>query len=129
MVYANIVSFMKMIPISVAKLITSSAEKHDGSTEAENLAYACVYCNRSKGSDIGSISWQTNQFVRFYNPRIDQWINHFRIEGVVIKSLSDIGEATERILGFNNPERLLERDTLQGIGRYPSQEASIFLSR
>ncbi len=29
--------------------------KHGGPTEADNLAYACAFCNRQKGSDIGSI--------------------------------------------------------------------------
>jgi 5-methylcytosine-specific restriction endonuclease McrA len=31
------------------------AEKHDGTTNAENLALACPCCNRFKGSDLGSI--------------------------------------------------------------------------
>ncbi len=31
------------------------SEKHGGQTEADNLAYACAFCNRAKGSDIGSI--------------------------------------------------------------------------
>ena len=29
--------------------------KHIGMTELENLAYACPYCNRNKGSDIASV--------------------------------------------------------------------------
>lgn len=33
--------------------------KHGGATDADNLAYAYVFCNRFKGSDIGSIVWQT----------------------------------------------------------------------
>jgi 5-methylcytosine-specific restriction endonuclease McrA len=31
------------------------AEKHDGLTELINLALACPYCNRFKGSDLGSL--------------------------------------------------------------------------
>ena len=31
------------------------SEKHGGPTEVDNLAYACVFCNRAKGSDIGSM--------------------------------------------------------------------------
>lgn len=27
------------------------SEKHGGATDAENLAYACAFCNRAKGSD------------------------------------------------------------------------------
>ena len=30
--------------------------KHGGSSEPENLAYARAFCNRAKGSEIGSIS-------------------------------------------------------------------------
>ena len=35
------------------------SEKHGGPTQESNLAYACSYCNRNKGSDIGSIVWET----------------------------------------------------------------------
>ena len=31
------------------------SEKHGGLTVVENLAYACLACNRFKGSDLGSI--------------------------------------------------------------------------
>ncbi len=99
------------------------SEKHGGQTGAENLAYACAFCNRSKGSDVGSIVQQTGAFVRFFNPRIDLWAEHFVLENVTIVPLSDIGAVTARILDFNNSERLLERQTLQTLGRYPSTTA------
>ena len=99
------------------------SEKHGGQTDADNLAYACAFCNRSKGSDIGSIVQRTGNFVRFYNPRTDQWAEHFVLDGVTIVAGSEIGEATARILDFNNEERLFERQTLQAIGRYPSASA------
>ncbi len=41
------------------------SEKHGGDTQENNLAYACSFCNRNKGSDIGSIVLQTKQFIRF----------------------------------------------------------------
>jgi 5-methylcytosine-specific restriction endonuclease McrA len=31
------------------------SEKHDGATTEDNLALACFFCNRRKGSDLGSI--------------------------------------------------------------------------
>jgi hypothetical protein len=99
------------------------SEKHDGPTEANNLAYACAFCNRAKGSDVGSIVQRTGAFVRFFNPRIELWAEHFVLEGVRIVALSDIGEVTTRILDFNNEERLFERQTLHAIGRYPSAGA------
>jgi len=42
------------------------SEKHNGPTVAENLAFACAFCNRAKGSDIGSLS-AAGQFTRFFN--------------------------------------------------------------
>src|SRR5690349_15464020 len=50
------------------------SEKHLGKTEPDNLALACFFCNRNKGSDIGSIrSTDSPVFVRFFNPRTDVW--------------------------------------------------------
>jgi hypothetical protein len=99
------------------------SEKHGGATDAENLAYACAFCNRAKGSDIGSIVPGTGRFVRFFNPRTDRWAEHFTLDGVTIVPLSDVGEVTTRILDFNNSDRLLERQTIQEVGRYPSAAA------
>lgn len=76
--------------------------KHGGSSNEDNLAYCCVFCNRFKGSDIGSIIWENKEFVRFYNPRWDYWDQHFKINDFVIESITSIGEVTARILGFND---------------------------
>ncbi len=97
--------------------------KHGGSSESENLAYACAFCNRYKGSDLASLSQQTGSLVRFYNPRIDRWADHFQVEGVFVKPVSEIGEVTARILHFNDSEQILERESLQAVGRYPSAAA------
>lgn len=48
------------------------SRKHGGSSELENLALACVFCNRYKGSDIASLIPETNKLIRFYNPRVDR---------------------------------------------------------
>lgn len=48
------------------------SEKHGGATQADNLAYACTFCNRAKGSDIGSMATGSGNFVRFFNPRSDR---------------------------------------------------------
>ena len=93
--------------------------KHGGANGENNLAYACTYCNRNKGSDIGSIQLQTKLFIRFFNPRIDLWTDHFRLDGVRIVSLTNIGEVTARILDFNHVDRLIEREELMRIGHYP----------
>lgn len=93
--------------------------KHGGKTEPENLAYACAFCNRNKGSDVGSIILPANNFVRFFNPRSDKWSDHFELEETIIKPITDIGEATARILDFNHIDRIIERQELIAVGRYP----------
>jgi hypothetical protein len=95
------------------------SEKHGGPTEAANLAYACVFCNRAKGTDLGTIVPSTGVLIRFFNPRRDRWNDHFALDGVRIKPQTEIGEATIRILRFNDPDRLDERESLERVGRYP----------
>ncbi|WP_446011973.1 HNH endonuclease [Candidatus Electrothrix sp.] len=93
--------------------------KHGGTSDADNLAYACAFCNRHKGSDVGSVL-NSEEFVPFYNPRRDRWAEHFRLDSYIIRPLTSIGEATAKILLFNTDERILERESLIDSGRYPS---------
>lgn len=104
------------------------SEKHGGPTAPENLAYACAFCNRAKGSDVGSIT-QAGDFCRFFNPRTDLWADHFELDGVTIKPRTEVGEATVRILRFNALDRLLERQALALVDRYPSESAVIRMRR
>lgn len=101
------------------------SQKHGGATDETNLALACSFCNRSKGSDIASLVPGTNELVRLFHPRTDRWHQHFRLDsdGVTILPLTPVGEATARLLGFNHDERLLERQALSQAGRYPSPAA------
>lgn len=101
--------------------------KHGGPTEFDNLAYACSFCNRQKGSDVGSLDPATGDFVRFFNPRTDHWREHFELVGTVIVPLTAIGRATTQILNFNHVDRLLERQELWEMGRYPSEDAQRIL--
>ena len=71
--------------------------KHSGPTNRDNLAYACCFCNRHKGSDVASVSAETGDVVRFFNPRTDGWADHFSLNGSTIEFLTNIGEATARI--------------------------------
>lgn len=101
------------------------SEKHSGATQEDNLALACLFCNRNKGSDIASRVPGTTRLSRFFHPRSDAWNAHFRLgsDGVTIVPLTEIGEATARIFGMNAGERLLERYALREVGRYPTYAA------
>ena len=97
--------------------------KHGGSMTFDNLAYACVVCNRQKGSELGSIDWKTKNLVRFFNPRLDQWSKHFYLQEARLISRTSIGEVTVRILTFNSASQIVERQVLIDEKRYPSSAA------
>jgi hypothetical protein len=99
------------------------SEKHGGPTVSENLAYCCLPCNRYKGSGLGYFTGTPSRLVRFFNPRLDTWSDHFILDGAFIRPLTAIGEATERVFKFNEVERLMERRELAAVGRYPGKSA------
>ncbi|MCB0064451.1 MAG: HNH endonuclease [Caldilineaceae bacterium] len=98
------------------------AEQHGGKTEAENLAFACIHCNRKKGPNLASIDPETGQVVTLFNPRIHSWSKHFRIQEATIVPLTATGRATTNLLGLNAADRLLSRENLVQIGRYPYRD-------
>ncbi|NEO83843.1 MAG: HNH endonuclease [Spirulina sp. SIO3F2] len=96
------------------------AQKHRGTTSLTNLALACPHCNRAKGTDLGSIDPQTNQLIPFFNPRTQNWYQHFHCSANgAIAPLTAEGRVTVLILQFNEPQRLQERQGLMQIGQYP----------
>jgi hypothetical protein len=95
------------------------SRKHGGSSLADNLAYACVVCNRTKGSDVAAIDPETKEAIRLFHPRRDRWSDHFRLYGERIEPVSAIGRGTMELLKLNASERLAERRLLQGLGAYP----------
>ena len=95
------------------------SRKHGGTGHSDNLALACYVCNRYKGSDIGSIPPGSGELVRLFDPRRDHWADHFRITGPVIEPLTNIGIATCHLLQLNSASRVVERQALQVLDRYP----------
>lgn len=97
------------------------AEKHGGGTESENLCLSCYECNSFKGSDIASIDWETdaNAIARLYNPRTQDWHDHFRLNGAMIEPLTPEGRVTVFLLRFNDSSRVIEREMMLDLGGYP----------
>lgn len=95
------------------------SEKHGGATILENLALACVFCNRAKGTDLASIDSESGMLIRFFHPREDRWQDHFQLQGASLLPLTPVGRVTAHIFGLNLPDRISERETLQFFGRYP----------
>lgn len=103
------------------------SRKQRGPTTAANLALACLHCNVAKGTDVGAFIGRPRRLVRLYHPRMDNWTDHFHLEGARISPLTEAGKATVSLLGLNASDRLLLRRTLVRAGRYPSLEALGYL--
>jgi hypothetical protein len=95
------------------------SRKHGGSSDPDNLAYACLRCNTWKGSDVGSLDFETGAFVSFFHPRRQRWDDHFVLRGAVIEPLTAEGKVTARLLKLNLDKRVVERQLLSILGRYP----------
>jgi HNH endonuclease len=95
------------------------ATKHNGKTRENNLALACLPCNRYKGSDLTSFDPLTDQLTRLFNPRQQQWDEHFRSDNGLIVGLTAIGRTTVFLLQMNEPSRMLTRQMLMATGMYP----------
>lgn len=92
--------------------------QHGGETNESNLALACIRCNRYKGPNIGSIDSETGKLISFFNPRVHNWAEHFKLEGAIIQPLTAEARVTVRILGMNDEDRVMERQYLLKVGLY-----------
>jgi 5-methylcytosine-specific restriction endonuclease McrA len=97
------------------------AEKHGGATSLENLAWACFYCNRFKGSDLASVDPTSQKVVFLFNPREQRWKRHFRLNGGRIEGITASSRATVALLHLNDAERVAYRLGLIDLGHYPAR--------
>ena len=94
-------------------------QKHRGRTVADNLCFSCLDCNRNKGSDFASFDPKTDEVNRLFDPRQDQWEDHFQLESAYIRPLTATGRVTEFVLKLNDEHRIRARIVLIATGRYP----------
>jgi HNH endonuclease len=88
------------------------AIKHGGATIADNLVLSCLPCNRHKGSDLTSIDPITGEITSLFNPRSQNWAEHFKLEDGYILGLTSVGRTTVFLLKLNEPTRLQIRQAL-----------------
>lgn len=90
-----------------------------GPTTADNLALACVSCSLRKGARQSCLDEESGEEVPLFNPRTDDWADHFRWDDVRVIRLTSTGRATLAALALNRPVILAIRreETLRG--RHP----------
>lgn len=81
-----------------------------GTSDESNLWLACSLCNRYKGEKISALDPDTNQVVRLFNPRSDDWMAHFQWseDGLLVLGKTPIGRATVVALHLSNDPIALE---------------------
>ncbi len=95
------------------------ALKHGGLTRADNVALACLECNRHKGSDLASIDPRTGGLTPLFNPRSQAWEEHFETSDGAIVGTTPEGRVTVALLRFNDPARVEARRVLASQLRWP----------
>jgi hypothetical protein len=95
-------------------------QSHGGSSQFDNLAWACPSCNLHKSNrvelEIGE------EIVPFFNPRRDDWNNHFRWDGYQITGLTQTGRATVEALLLNHDRRVQIRQAEELFDLFPPQD-------
>lgn len=94
------------------------ARQHGGETVGDNLALACLHCNRHKGPNIAGRDSASGEVVRLFNPRLDHWVDHFEWKGSELAGRTMIGRVTVEVLAINEPDFLVVRATLVGEGAF-----------
>lgn len=89
------------------------AEQHGGETVQNNLALACTHCNRHKGPNIAGFDEASGRIVRLFHPRMDDWEEHFEIDGAFIRGRTAVGRVTVAVLAMNDADQVLVRDALR----------------
>ncbi|HKQ48190.1 MAG TPA: HNH endonuclease signature motif containing protein [Phycisphaerae bacterium] len=91
-----------------------------GRTQLDNLAWACVSCSLRKAARQSAMDPQTGEAAPLFNPRVDEWSDHFRWDGPRAIGLTPIGRATIVALQMNRPLILAIRAEETKLGRHPT---------
>jgi hypothetical protein len=94
--------------------------KHRGKLTLSNTCLACAACNGAKGANLTGIDPITLLITRLFNPRRDEWQNHFRWSGSKLVGLTRVGRTTIEVLNINLPNRVEQRAYLMKVNRYYS---------
>ncbi|MDQ2841121.1 MAG: HNH endonuclease [Acidobacteriota bacterium] len=92
--------------------------QHEGTAELDNLALACLHCNRHKGPNLAGLDPVGRNVVQLFDPRRDLWSDHFKWQGNGIIWENPIGRYTIRVLAINAPDFRAVREWLRQEGLF-----------
>ena len=99
-------------------------ESLDGSSDRSNLWLACATCNLHKAARFSAVDPETMQVVALFNPREQQWSQHFvwADNGIYVSGITPIGRATVEALQMNNPHIVKSRLLWVAAGWHPPKD-------
>lgn len=95
-----------------------------GPLEADNLWLACSRCNTFKAAQVQARDSETDRLVNLFNPRDDDWREHFRWseDGTHVVGRTACGRATIAALQLNNSYIIVTRREWVAAGWWPPQD-------
>jgi hypothetical protein len=85
------------------------------------LALSCRSCNIHKANHLTGVDEITQEETVLFNPRLDRWVDHFRVDrgsGDILSETS-IGRATLARLKMNRDTQLAARLQWMRLGLFP----------
>ena len=107
-----------VISMEIDHIVPVSA---NGETTLHNLCLACIGCNGFKLDYQTGIDPETSQEIPLFNPRKEQWNDHFEWDtsGVHLTGVSPTGRATITRLRMNRESVLASRRVWARAGWHP----------
>jgi hypothetical protein len=90
-----------------------------GTSDLDNLALACPGCNLWKADHMVALDEESGASVRLFDPRSDNWHEHFHWVGREIIGQTPTGRATVTLLDLNHPRRLQIRQAEELFNLFP----------
>lgn len=118
--YCRLPDWVEHVPFELEHIIP---RQHDGPTALDNLAYACLHCNRHKGPNLSGIDRQSLRLkvVQLFNPRLQRWTAHFAWDGLLIVGRTPAGRATVAVLKMNDRAWVSLREQMLDEGWNPDE--------
>jgi len=92
-----------------------------GADDPTNLALSCPLCNLSKSNRLFLRDEQSGAEVPIFNPRRDNWPEHFRFEGTLQIGLTPTGRSLVTALDLNSAHRQFIRTIESEAGLFPPE--------
>jgi hypothetical protein len=111
-----------MAPLEIEHIIPLA---HGGTDVETNLWLACPLCNSHKSDKMSGIDPETGESHPLFNPRTQQWNEHFRWseDGILVIGLTPTGRATVTTLRLSdNPYALTVRGYWVVAGWHPPHD-------